>query len=59
MARFEEIYDDDVVSETFLVCWRKLDRVPEEPLPWLRDRQIGRHGHLGNRAPEPVRVDHA
>jgi len=26
---------EDVVSETFLVCWRKLDRVPEEPLPWL------------------------
>jgi RNA polymerase sigma-70 factor (ECF subfamily) len=26
---------DDVVSETFLVCWRKLDRVPDEPLPWL------------------------
>ena len=26
---------DDVVSETFLVCWRKLDRVPAEPLPWL------------------------
>src|SRR5438874_8128013 len=26
---------DDVVSETFLVCWRKLDRVPDEALPWL------------------------
>src|SRR5947209_6146572 len=26
---------DDVVAETFLVCWRKLDRVPDEPLPWL------------------------
>jgi RNA polymerase sigma-70 factor (ECF subfamily) len=26
---------DDVVSETFLVCLRKLDRVPLEPLPWL------------------------
>lgn len=26
---------DDVVSETFLVCWRKLDGVPEEALPWL------------------------
>jgi RNA polymerase sigma-70 factor (ECF subfamily) len=26
---------DDVVSETFLVCWRKLERVPDEPLPWL------------------------
>jgi RNA polymerase sigma-70 factor, ECF subfamily len=26
---------DDVVSETFLICLRKIDRVPEEPLPWL------------------------
>ena len=26
---------DDVVSETFLVCLRKLERVPAEPLPWL------------------------
>ena len=26
---------DDVVSETFLMCWRKLDRVPDDPLPWL------------------------
>ena len=26
---------DDIVSETFLVCWRKLDRMPDEALPWL------------------------
>src|SRR5437870_2130687 len=26
---------EDVVAETFLVCWRKLDQVPHEPLPWL------------------------
>ena len=26
---------DDIVSETFLVLWRRLDDVPEEPLPWL------------------------
>lgn len=26
---------DDVVSETFLVAWRRLDDVPREPLPWL------------------------
>ena len=25
---------DGVVSETFVVCLRKLDRVPAEPLPW-------------------------
>src|SRR5438067_3740388 len=26
---------EDLVAETFLVCWRKLDDVPREPLPWL------------------------
>jgi RNA polymerase sigma-70 factor (ECF subfamily) len=25
---------DDVLSETLLVCWRRLDDVPDEPLPW-------------------------
>jgi RNA polymerase sigma-70 factor, ECF subfamily len=26
---------DDAVAETFLVAWRRLEEVPEEPLPWL------------------------
>ena len=26
---------DDVVAEVFLVVWRRLHRVPSEPLPWL------------------------
>jgi RNA polymerase sigma-70 factor (ECF subfamily) len=26
---------DEVVSETFLVAWRRLPDVPAEPLPWL------------------------
>jgi RNA polymerase sigma-70 factor (ECF subfamily) len=26
---------DDIVSETFLVIWRRLDDMPEAPLPWL------------------------
>lgn len=26
---------DDITAETFLVCWRRLDAVPAEPLPWL------------------------
>jgi RNA polymerase sigma-70 factor, ECF subfamily len=25
----------DVVAETFLVAWRRLDDVPADPLPWL------------------------
>ena len=26
---------EDVVSETFLVAWRRLDAIPENPKPWL------------------------
>ncbi len=26
---------NDVVSETFLIAWRRLDDVPEDALPWL------------------------
>jgi RNA polymerase sigma-70 factor (ECF subfamily) len=26
---------DDAVADTFLVVWRRLDRVPNDPLPWL------------------------
>jgi DNA-directed RNA polymerase specialized sigma24 family protein len=30
---------DDVVAETFLVAWQRLEHVPAESLPWLlRDR---------------------
>lgn len=25
---------DDVLAETLLVCWRRLDEIPEQPLPW-------------------------
>jgi RNA polymerase sigma-70 factor (ECF subfamily) len=25
----------DVVAETFLVAWRRIDDVPDDPLPWL------------------------
>ncbi len=26
---------DDVVADVFTVCWRRLDDVPADPLPWL------------------------
>jgi RNA polymerase sigma-70 factor, ECF subfamily len=26
---------DEVVAETFLICWRRLDDVPRDELPWL------------------------
>jgi RNA polymerase sigma-70 factor (ECF subfamily) len=33
--RASEDVIDDIVAETFLVAWRRLDDVPEPPLPWL------------------------
>jgi RNA polymerase sigma-70 factor (ECF subfamily) len=33
--RRDQAVADDVVAETFLVAWRKLDRVPDDELPWL------------------------
>ncbi len=26
---------DDIVSDTFLVAWRRWEQVPDDPLPWL------------------------
>jgi RNA polymerase sigma-70 factor (ECF subfamily) len=26
---------EDLVSKTFLVAWRRLDDLPDPPLPWL------------------------
>ncbi len=26
---------DDVVAEVFVVCWRRFEDVPADPLPWL------------------------
>jgi RNA polymerase sigma-70 factor (ECF subfamily) len=26
---------DDVVAEVFVVCWRRFDEMPADPLPWL------------------------
>jgi RNA polymerase sigma factor (sigma-70 family) len=33
--RAPESVVDDVVSDTFLICLRKIEKVPAEPLPWL------------------------
>jgi RNA polymerase sigma-70 factor, ECF subfamily len=43
---------DEIVSDTFLVAWRRLDAVPAEPLPWLLN--VARHS-LANRARSEVR----
>lgn len=47
---------EDVVSETFIVAWRRIDVVPEDALPWLlvvarntiahRRRSAGRRARL-------------
>ncbi len=34
-ARIDPERAKDVAAETFLVAWRRLDEVPEEPRPWL------------------------
>ena len=35
MRRVQPSLVDDVVSDVFLVAWRRIDSVPPEPLPWL------------------------
>ena len=61
---------DDIVSETMLTLWRRLDEVPTDPLPWtygVARRQIANHRRAGRRhlrlvrraesEPRPVPVD--
>jgi RNA polymerase sigma-70 factor (ECF subfamily) len=35
LRRSDAATADDVVADTFLVCWRRFDRVPDDVLPWL------------------------
>jgi RNA polymerase sigma factor (sigma-70 family) len=35
LRRSDATTADEVVADTFLVCWRRFDRVPEDVLPWL------------------------
>ncbi|MBB2910979.1 RNA polymerase sigma-70 factor (ECF subfamily) [Streptosporangium becharense] len=35
LLRAERQAAEDITSETFLIAWRQLERLPEEPLPWL------------------------
>jgi len=59
---------DEVVAETFLVAWRRLDEVPDVPLPWLLGvargvaanlrRSARRRESLHERlAAQPIRLD--
>jgi RNA polymerase sigma-70 factor, ECF subfamily len=63
----------DVVAETFLVAWRRLDEVPEDALPWLygvarrvlanqrrtADRSAALETRLAGAAPPPTETDPA
>jgi RNA polymerase sigma-70 factor (ECF subfamily) len=33
--RWDEQTSDDVVADVFVVAWRRLTEVPDDPLPWL------------------------
>jgi RNA polymerase sigma-70 factor (ECF subfamily) len=33
--RIDPATAEDIVAETFVVCWRRFADVPEDPLPWL------------------------
>lgn len=35
LRRTDPTTADDVLAETLLVCWRRFDEVPDEPLPWV------------------------
>ena len=35
MRRAPAAIADDIVADTFTVCWRRLEDVPADPLPWL------------------------
>ena len=65
--RAPEAVVDDVVAETFVVCLRRIDDVPADPLPWLyavarrtlanERRRLAREAHVPVDVayePEPV-----
>ena len=54
---------DDIVGETFLVAWRRLDCVPDEELPWLlavaRNVLATQRRGAGRRRALTLRLGHA
>src|SRR5215210_732685 len=50
---------DDVFGDTFLVAWRRIDEMPERPLPWLlgiAHKTLA--NHLRRRRRQAALVDH-
>jgi RNA polymerase sigma-70 factor, ECF subfamily len=35
LRRADASLADDLLAEVFLVCWRRFDELPPDPLPWL------------------------
>jgi RNA polymerase sigma-70 factor (ECF subfamily) len=35
LRRVDASAADDVVAEVFVVCWRRFEEIPADPLPWL------------------------
>lgn len=35
LRRVEPVIAEEIVNETFLICWRRLESVPNPALPWL------------------------
>ncbi len=35
LRRAEVSTAEDVVAEVFVVCWRRFEEIPVDPLPWL------------------------
>jgi RNA polymerase sigma-70 factor, ECF subfamily len=50
VSRAGQAVADEVVSDTFMVAWRRFDDIPDPPLPWLL-------GIARNRLRENVRAD--
>ena len=53
LRRSDPATAEDVVADTFLVCWRRFDAVPENALPWLYGvarRGLANHRRSARRA---------
>ena len=52
LRRVDDASAQDVVAETFLAAWRRIDQLPDDPLPWLYRTAgycIANHGRGGRR----------
>jgi RNA polymerase sigma-70 factor (ECF subfamily) len=58
LRRTDPATAEDVTNETFAACWRTLEKVPAEPLPWLfavARNGIANHRRAAARSAEKTR----